>query len=169
MFSPLACIRAPRADDARILASFGVGRLAPGQLRTHARVRVDRHPEAAGAAERALRANAAQDGEGSRDARHGAEAQMGFVVDLPHKNHSFAPAPGAATGDPSPSSAALRSLRSLSGCGRLRMTNCQLVFLSQDSECHSNREKINVAFVPPKPKEFDITCVTFCARALFGT
>jgi len=34
-----------------------------------------------------------------------------FVVDLPHKNHSFAPAPSAATGDPSPSSAAFRSLR----------------------------------------------------------
>ena len=31
------------------------------------------------------------------------------------------------------------------------------------------REKISVAFVPPKPKEFDITCVTFCSRALFGT
>jgi hypothetical protein len=31
------------------------------------------------------------------------------------------------------------------------------------------RLKINVAFVPPKPKEFDITCVTFCSRAVFGT
>ena len=66
---------------------------------------------------------AAQDGEGSPDARHGAKTQMGFVVDLPYKNHSFAPAPGAATGDPSPSSAAFRSLRSLSASGSLRMTN----------------------------------------------
>ena len=32
-----------------------------------------------------------------------------------------------------------------------------------------NRLKISVAFVPPKPKEFDITCVTFCSRAVLGT
>jgi hypothetical protein len=60
---------------------------------------------------------AAEDGEGSPVTQLGAEAQMGFVVDLFHENHSFASAPGAATGDPSPSSAALRSLRSLSGSG----------------------------------------------------
>jgi len=32
-----------------------------------------------------------------------------------------------------------------------------------------NREKISVAFVPPKPNEFDMTWVTFCSRASFGT
>jgi hypothetical protein len=34
---------------------------------------------------------------------------------------------------------------------------------------YANLEKISVAFVPPKPKEFDITFVTFCSRAVFGT
>jgi hypothetical protein len=37
------------------------------------------------------------------------------------------------------------------------------------SRGQDNRLKISVAFVPPKPKEFDITCVTFISRAVLGT
>ncbi|HSY47857.1 MAG TPA: hypothetical protein VLC46_03520, partial [Thermoanaerobaculia bacterium] len=52
-----------------------------------------RHPETAAAAERAQRASAAEDGEGSPDALLGAEAQTGFVVDLPYEKPQFRSCP----------------------------------------------------------------------------
>jgi len=77
---------------------------------------------------------AAEDGEGSPVAAPGAEAKLWFSVRKVYRlrgwiiqpgrsmtNPCGASAPCRASGDPSASSAACRSLRSLVGCGSLRM------------------------------------------------